>query len=122
MKESNLERIFDTLLEQICPRVSKPEKEYLFAKKIKRKWRFDRAWPDVKVAVELEGGVFSGGRHVRGVGFENDCVKYNTAQSMGWTVLRFTSNMLKLDAAQHLELLQWCLEKMHISCHVSDGA
>jgi hypothetical protein len=54
-----------------------------------RKWRFDFAWPDQKVALEVEGGVFSGGRHVRGAGFKADCEKYNTALRMGWRVLRY---------------------------------
>lgn len=54
-----------------------------------RKWRFDFAWPDQKVALEVEGGVFSGGRHVRGVGFKKDCEKYNAAVVDGWRVLRY---------------------------------
>ena len=54
-----------------------------------RKWRTDFAWPGVLVAVEVEGGAFSGGRHTRGAGFVKDCEKYNTAALMGWIVLRF---------------------------------
>ncbi len=53
-----------------------------------RRWRMDFAWPDHKVALEVEGGVYSGGRHTRGKGFEADMVKYSTAASMGWLVLR----------------------------------
>src|SRR5687768_16750315 len=29
-----------------------------------RRWRFDFAWPELKVAVECDGGTFTGGRHV----------------------------------------------------------
>ena len=54
-----------------------------------RKWRFDFAWPDQKLAVEVEGGAFSGGRHTRGIGFVKDCEKYNAAVLAGWRVLRF---------------------------------
>lgn len=60
-----------------------------------RNWRFDFAWPDSHVAVECEGGIYSGGRHTRGKGFEDDCEKYNTAQVMGWCVIRLTASMIK---------------------------
>ena len=36
------------------------------------RWAFDRAWPDLKVAIEIDGGTFSRGAHVRGKGIEND--------------------------------------------------
>lgn len=71
----------------------KPEREFLFHKK--RKWRFDLAWPDLLIAVEVEGGIWVGGRHVRGQGYEADCEKYNEAQIAGWMVLRFTPGMIK---------------------------
>jgi len=53
-----------------------------------RRWRFDFAWPDALVALEIEGGVWSGGRHTNPKGFIADCEKYNTALSMGWSVIR----------------------------------
>lgn len=59
-----------------------------------RKWRFDYAIPAAKVAVEVEGGVFTGGRHTTGAGFTADIEKYNTAESMGWHVLRITPDVL----------------------------
>ena len=59
-----------------------------------RKWRFDYAITEVKVAVEVEGGVFSGGRHTTGTGFTADLEKYNTAESMGWHILRITPDVL----------------------------
>lgn len=60
-----------------------------------RRWRFDFAWILKGVAVEIEGGTWSGGRHTRGDGYEKDCEKYNEAVLMGWKVLRFTSTMIK---------------------------
>ncbi|HQR07014.1 MAG TPA: hypothetical protein PLN21_09340 [Gemmatales bacterium] len=60
-----------------------------------RKYRFDFAWPPLMLAVEVEGGTWSGGRHTRGKGYEEDCRKYNLAAIEGWKVLRFTSDMVK---------------------------
>lgn len=54
-----------------------------------RRWRFDLAWPDRMIAVEVDGGVWSGGRHTRGAGFVADCLKVNEATAMGWRVFRF---------------------------------
>lgn len=53
-----------------------------------RKWRFDYAIPEHKIAVEVEGGVWTGGRHTSPKGFLGDIEKYNTATVMGWRVLR----------------------------------
>ena len=60
-----------------------------------RKWRFDVAWPDRQIAVEIDGGYFVGGRHSRGTGQIADNEKINVAQSLGWTVYRFTPQQLK---------------------------
>ncbi len=60
-----------------------------------RKWRFDFAWPDRFIAVEVEGGTWACGRHTRGSGFELDCEKYNSAAAQGWRVFRFTGAMVK---------------------------
>jgi hypothetical protein len=70
-----------------------PVREYRFASP--RRWRFDYAWPDLRLALEVEGGVWSGGRHVRGRGYEGDCVKYSEAALRGWRVLRATTAMLR---------------------------
>lgn len=64
-----------------------------------RRWRFDFAWPDRMLAVECEGGIWRGGRHTRGKGFEDDCVKYNEALLLGWNVLRVTSQQVKTGEA-----------------------
>lgn len=89
---SHLEREFETLAQRMGI-ADGMLKNFQFADG--RKWAFDFAWPSKRVAVEIEGGIFSGGRHVRGKGYENDCEKYNTAEILGWKLLRFTAGMLK---------------------------
>ena len=68
------------------------EAEYKFHPE--RKWRFDFAFPVAMVAVEVEGGTWIGGRHTNPKGFEADTEKYNTAESMGWHVLRILPDRL----------------------------
>lgn len=70
-----------------------PEREYKFLPD--RKFRFDFAFPEQKVAVEVDGGTWSGGRHTSGLGFRNDCIKTNLAVLNGWRVLRFTADMVR---------------------------
>jgi len=55
-----------------------------------RLWRFDYALPHMMIAIEIEGGVWSSGRHNRGLGFVADLSKYNAAVSLGWRLFRFT--------------------------------
>ncbi len=84
----------EQLLFQIkAARLPQPVREFQFAKP--RRWRFDFAYPAHKVAVEVEGGVWIGGRHMRGRGYESDCEKYNEASLAGWRVLRFTPAMIR---------------------------
>jgi hypothetical protein len=56
-----------------------------------RKFRFDIALIDYKIAVEYEGIISAKNRHTNIEGFTNDCRKYNLAQSLGWEVLRYTA-------------------------------
>lgn len=62
----------------------------------KRRWRFDYALPQQRIALEVEGGVWTQGRHTRGSGFMGDMEKYNTASVMGWRVLRTTPDELMM--------------------------
>ncbi len=54
-----------------------------------RKWRADFCLPTYRILVEIEGGIFSGGRHTRGAGFAGDMEKYNEACKMGYCVMRY---------------------------------
>ena len=58
-------------------------------------WRFDFAWPDLMIAVEVEGGGWTGGRHTRVKGFEDDLRKYDKAMGLGCTVYRCSGSMVK---------------------------
>lgn len=55
-----------------------------------RKWRFDYALPSIKIAIEIDGGVWTLGRHNRPKGYIADLEKFNEAAAMGWLVLKFT--------------------------------
>lgn len=63
----------------------KPVFELVFAPP--RRWRFDIAWPDHKLAIEVQGGIFTGGRHTRGAALIKEHEKLNKSASMGWRVL-----------------------------------
>lgn len=70
-----------------------PVREHRFAPD--RRWRFDFSWPDCKLAVEVEGGIWVNGRHSRGKGMQDDMVKYNRATVLGWRVLRVSAGMIE---------------------------
>ncbi len=60
-----------------------------------RRWRFDFAWHGPRVALEVEGATWTGGRHTRGTGFEKDCEKYAEAAIAGWAVIRATTEQVR---------------------------
>ena len=70
-----------------------PIKEYRFHPV--RRWRFDLAFLESKLAVEVEGGIWTYGRHNRAISFIKDMEKYNEACLLGWNLLRFTTDMVK---------------------------
>lgn len=106
---SNLEERFDFQIRAF--KLIVPEREYRFAAhavggpgkglRIRleeaglKDWRMDFAWPDLKLAVEIEGGIWVNGRHGRGAGMIGDMKKYNAATLMGWKVLRFDGDAIK---------------------------
>jgi hypothetical protein len=52
-----------------------------------RKWRFDFAWSNEKVALEVQGGIFEQGRHTRGAALLKEWQKLNAAAILGWRIL-----------------------------------
>ncbi len=73
-----------------CPKMGlpTPTPEYKFH--ATRKWRIDYYFEanGRKVGLEVEGGIWTNGRHTRGAGFAGDMEKYNAAGAMGITILR----------------------------------
>jgi very-short-patch-repair endonuclease len=57
-----------------------------------RKWRFDFAIPSARVAVEVNGGVWTAGRHSRGSGLLKEYEKMRAAAILGWRVLPFATD------------------------------
>jgi len=67
-----------------------------------RKWRFDFALPNQKVAIEFEGGIFIPGTgHNRGIHYHQNCEKYNEALLLGWKVLRYTPKHLTVKNGEY---------------------
>ena len=77
-----------------------PVCQHRFAKP--RRWMFDFAWPQMMVALEIEGGSWVSGRHVRGSGFIADCEKYSTAASQGWRIVRVVPEQITVS-----EMVAW---------------
>lgn len=91
----------DALAFQIkAAKLPTPEREYRFHPT--RRWRFDFAWPENKLAAEVEGAIFIGGRHNHPTGMMADMVKYNAATILGWRVLRVAGPHIKKG-----EALEW---------------
>lgn len=94
-----------------------PTREHRFHPE--RRWRFDFAWPERWLAVEVEGGARAAkiklrdgreitGHHVHWQGFENDCRKYTEAAILGWRVLRFTT--AQINSGEALETIERALQ------------
>ena len=136
MSKSDLEAAFLFYLRTLAPDLPEPEREWRFCDS--RRFRFDFAWPEQKVVAELEGGTWgkpvychkcgvrvmsftktgkpypvasTGGRHVRGRGYESDCEKYNLAMASGWRVFRVTAGMLERDPAGFIEMIAGIIKK-----------
>jgi very-short-patch-repair endonuclease len=93
------DKLLETITETGLPI---PEREFKFLDN--RRFRFDFAWPDIKLACEVDGNVWHGGRHTTGTGFTADCEKFALATIEGWRVIRVTTGHVKSGKA--IEWLQ----------------
>ena len=105
---SNLETAFAYWWNLLADDLPEPVTEYRFHPK--RKWRFDCAWEAEKVAVELHGGLWSGGAHVRAHGVQRDLQKHNAAVLLGWRVLYFSTDDLNTDPERCIGQVRALLE------------
>jgi hypothetical protein len=90
--------------------------EYLFGEPLGRKWRFDYVIegdrpkrigiPASRVAIEIDGGSYTNGRHTRGIGFRRDLEKFTEAAILGWSILRFTPQQV-LDGTAKEVIKRW---------------
>jgi len=60
-----------------------------------RKWKFDFAFVEQRLAIEIQGGAFVNGGHNRAPQQAKDYEKHNAAVSLGWRVLFFNTMQLK---------------------------
>ena len=77
-----------------------------------RRWRFDFAWPDSLIAVEVDGNAWhtkGGGRH----GTDKDREKINAAAALGWRVFHFSPKMLDDDPAACIAQVANAVEKVN---------
>jgi very-short-patch-repair endonuclease len=106
MAKSELE---ETLLLLIrAEGLPEPEREYMFAKSIGRRWRLDFAYPEKRIGIEVQGGTYIRGAHSRGTGLERDYEKYNQAQVLGWDVYQFSRKMI--ESGEAIETIKRVLE------------
>jgi very-short-patch-repair endonuclease len=74
-----------------------PERQYPFAASVGRKHRFDFAWPDRMLAVEVDGGTHLavGNRAVGWHASKDDYRKRNLAAMLGWRILAYRPDMIR---------------------------
>ena len=85
------------------------EREVLFARGLKRRWRADFLVQPGDILIEVEGGLYVAGRHTQGKGYEADLDKYNAAVELGYRVLRYSPRHINDGSA--LEQIRRILSK-----------
>jgi very-short-patch-repair endonuclease len=81
------------------------EREYRFSPP--RRFRSDFAILSKKILIEVEGAIYTGGRHTRGSGYEKDCEKYNLAASLGYIVYRIPTTWIKANDPNMIQVLSF---------------
>lgn len=97
------------LFPKLCAARGLPEPVPEFRFHPTRKHRMDWAWPDAKLAVEVEGGVWVRGKHGRGSGIVKDMEKSTLAAEEGWRIIRVQpSTLVSIATADSIErALRW---------------
>lgn len=100
--------MFLTYWRMLNPGFRDPQPEYQFAIHARRKFRFDWAFIEPRIAIKMDGGqwAYGGGRHAK----DSDRVKQNLAAELGWLVFHFSPDMLKRDPQACIEQVVRALE------------
>ena len=111
VRQSELE---ETFARALTPWISipTPVREHRFAKP--RRWRFDFAWPQHQVAVEIDGLVWHNrgkGRHQTVDGIVADSEKHEAAMMLGWVVYRVPGPWINTRLQDVLTNLQQLIER-----------
>jgi very-short-patch-repair endonuclease len=96
----------DKLFAQIADSGTIPVPERQYKALEKRRFKWDFAWIEQKLLVEIQGGTWVKAQfgHTSGVGYRRDCFKNDLATAVGWNVMQFTTDMV--DYKEALQLLQ----------------
>lgn len=100
-----------------CKQAGLPEPVREFQFHVTRKWRYDCAWlGGYRLLVDIQGGTWNGGKHTRGAGYREDCIKAAEAVLLGYRVLWVTSDMIRSDEAvlliERLLRQRWILHEV----------
>lgn len=106
-QESKLEREMAMAIRMA--KLPKPTREVCLVEG--RRFRCDFAWEEQKVVLEVEGGIWNGGRHTSPKGFTADCEKYNLLAIAGYKVLRVVDTQIR--SGEAVEWLRRALEGSH---------
>lgn len=101
-KKSDLERAFLSQWRILAPELDPPEREITGACPPSNA-RLDFGFPEIKLGIEIHGGIWTSGRHTRGKGFWADRIKLRRAILNGWVVLEYVTNDVLDDPVTMIE-------------------
>ena|ERR1700722_17572049 len=86
-RKSQKNQLFRAIFEAWCLKFApeQPVPEHYFHPE--RKWRFDWCFLELKIAIEIQGGIWNNGGHNRGRDYEGDCEKHTEAGLLGWMMI-----------------------------------
>ena len=85
-----------------------PEPRREYAAVSGRKFRFDFAWPNFKLLLEVQGGTWIKGGHSTGKGIGRDCEKECLALAEGWRVAHVDGDQVRAGkAVLWIEAILW---------------
>jgi len=108
MSKSELEELLAFQIK--AAELPEPQREYRFYPE--RRFRADFAWPEVKLLVEIEGGIYKArSGHRTSSGVLRDMEKGNLAALGGWVYLRFSAKQVQDGSA--LNVIEQAIELQH---------